>query len=260
LKNKLMLLAMSAWFLGAPAIAGDTILRGPVPTWLPDVPPHLSNAPDNSSQHVRYELVENHARAFGTHTETYVRMRMRVLSPLGLQQASQLGLVWNPGLQTPTVHYARIIRAGESSNILEKADFTILRREAALEQSLQINGLLTGVLVNPDIRVGDTIDFAYSVRTQFDIFNNPLEALAFSYSPLPVDLAVTTFSWPASMSVETRAGRHAALPPITRQGDFNVLVNRMTDVEAQTYPDAIAPRSLPEVLSVQRQLVSAEHS
>lgn len=246
MKNKLMLLAMSAWFLGAPAIAGDTILRGPVPTWLPDVPPHLSNAPDNSSQHVRYELVENHARAFGTHTETYVRMRMRVLSPLGLQQASQLGLVWNPGLQTPTVHYARIIRAGESSNILEKADFTILRREAALEQSLQINGLLTGVLVNPDIRVGDTIDFAYSVRTQFDIFNNPLEALAFSYSPLPVDLAVTTFSWPASMSVETRAGRHAALPPITRQGDFNVLVNRMTDVEAQTYPDAIALRSLPD--------------
>lgn len=246
LKNKLMLLAMSAWFLGAPAIAGETILRGPAPTWLPEIAPHLSNAPDNPSQHVRYEVVENHARAFGTHTDTCVRMRMRVLSPLGLQQASQLGLVWNPGLQTPTVHYARIIRAGESSDILERADFTILRREAALEQSLQINGLLTGVLVNPDIRVGDTIDFAYSVRTQFDVFNNPLEALAFSYSPLPVDLAATTFSWPASMSVRTRAGRHAAVPPITRQGDFNVLVSRMTDVEAQTYPDAIAPSSLPD--------------
>jgi tetratricopeptide (TPR) repeat protein len=246
LKNKLMGLVALACVLSTPAMAGENILRGPAPNWLPAIAPHLSNLPDNSSQHVRYEVVENHSRAFGTHTETYVRMRMRVLSPLGLQQASQLGLVWNPGLQTPTVHHARLIRAGQTSDILDKADFTILRREAALEQSLQINGLLTGVLVNPDIRVGDTIDFAYSLRTQFDVFNNPLEALAFPYSPLPVDLAVTTFSWPASMSVETRAGSHTAVPPITRQGDFNVLMNRMTDVEAQTYPDDLATRYLPD--------------
>lgn len=227
-------------------MAGETILRSPAPDWIPVVAPHLSNRPDKPSQHVRYEVVESHVRAFGAHTETYVRMRLRVLSPLGLQQASQLGLEWNPALQTPTVHHARIIRSGETSDILDKADFTILRREAALEQSLQINGVLTGVLVNPDIRVGDTIDFAYSIRTQFDVFNNPLEALAYSSSPLPVDLGVTTISWPASMRVQTRAGRHAAVPPITHQGDFKVLVNRMTDTEGETYPDAIATRSLPD--------------
>ncbi|MDP3399948.1 MAG: transglutaminase domain-containing protein, partial [Brevundimonas sp.] len=46
--------------------------------------------------------------------------------------------------------------------------------------------------------------------------------------------------------METRAGRHATLPPITRQGGFNVLVDRMTDVEGETYPDTIATRSLPD--------------
>jgi tetratricopeptide (TPR) repeat protein len=245
LKNKL-LLATSAWLLSTSAMAGETILRGPAPDWIPVVAPHLSNMPDNPSQHVRYEVVESHVRAFGTHTETYVRIRLRVLTSLGLQQASQLGLEWNPALQTPTVHHARIIRAGETSDILEKADFTILRREAALEQSLQINGVLTGVLVNPDIRVGDTIDFAYSFRTQFDVFNNPLEALVSSYSPLPVDLGATTISWPASMRVQTRAGRHATVPPITEEGGFKVLVNRMTDVEGETYPGTIATRSLPD--------------
>lgn len=238
------MLAAAAWLLSSSAMAGDAILRGPAPDWIPVVAPHLSNKPDNPSQHVRYEVVESHVRAFGTHTETYVRMRLRVLTPLGLQQASQLGLEWNPALQTPTVHHARIIRAGETSDILDKADFTILRREAALEQSRQINGILTGVLVNPDIRVGDTIDFAYSVRTQFDVFNNPLEALAYSYSPLPVDLGETTISWPASMRVQTRAGSHATVPPITQQGGFRVLVNRVTDAEGQTYPDTIAVRSL----------------
>ncbi|WP_436356042.1 DUF3857 domain-containing protein [Brevundimonas sp. CEF1] len=245
MKNKLILAAL-AWLLSAPAIAGETILRGPAPEWIPTVAPHLSNRPDAPSQHVRYEVVESHVRTFGDHTETYVRMRLRVLSPLGLQQASQLGLEWNPALQTPTVHHARIIREGETTDILDKADFTVLRREAALEQSLQINGVLTGVLVNPDIRVGDAIDFAYSFRTQFDLFNNPLEVLAYSSSPLPVDLGVTTISWPASMRVQTRAGRHAVVPPITQQGDFKVLVNRMTDAEGETYPDTIAPRSLPD--------------
>lgn len=243
MKNKLAL-ATSVWLLSTSAMAGETILRGPAPDWIPVVAPHLSNRPDNPSQHVRYELVESHARAFGAHTESYVRMRLRVLSPLGLQQASQLGLVWNPALQTPTVHHARIIRTGETADILDKADFTILRREAALEQSLQINGVLTGVLVNPDIRVGDTIDFAYSIRTQFDVFNNPLETLAYSYSPLPVDLGVTTISWPAAMRVQTRAGRHAAIPPISQEGDFKVLINRMIDAEGEIYPDTIATRSL----------------
>lgn len=243
--NKLML-AASIWLLSTSAIAGDTILRGPAPDWIPVVAPHLSNLPDNPSQHVRYEVLESHVRAFGDYTETYVRIRVRVLSPLGLQQASQLGLVWNPALQTPTVHHARIIRAGETSNILDNADFTILRREAALEQSRQINGILTGVLVNPDIRVGDTIDFAYSLRTQFDVFDNPLEALGFPYSPLPVDLAVATISWPASMSVQTRAGRHASMPPITQQDGFNVVVNRITDAEGETLPDTLSPRSLPD--------------
>lgn len=239
-------LAALAWLSAHSAIAGETILRGPPPEWIPAVAPHLSNRPDDPSQHVRYELLENHARAFGSHTETYVRIRVRVLSPLGLQGASQLGVEWNPALQTPTVHHARIIRAGETTDILEKADFTILRREAALEQSLQINGILTGVLVNPDIRVGDTIDFAYTVRTEFNLFNNPLELLAYSHSPLPVDLGVMTISWPRSMAVQTRAGRHAAVPPITEQGDFKLLVHRVTDTEAETIPDTVASRSLPD--------------
>lgn len=262
MKNKLILAAL-ACFLSTSVMAGETILRGPAPDWLPVVPPHLSNKPDNPSQHVRYEMVESHVRAFGDHTETYVRMRLRVLSPLGLQQASQLGLEWNPALQTPTVHHARIIRAGETTDILDKADFTILRREAALEQSLQINGVLTGVLVNPDIRVGDIIDFAYSFHTQFDVFNNPIEALAYSYSLIPVDLGVTTISWPTSMNVQTRAGRHAAIPPITQQGDFKVLVNRLTDAEGETYPSAIAVRSLPDygwqISSIPQWGTVAEH-
>ncbi|MEN5229373.1 DUF3857 domain-containing protein [Brevundimonas naejangsanensis] len=227
-------------------MAGEVILRGPAPDWIPSIAPHLSNRPDNPSQHIRYEVAESHVRAFGDHSETYVRMRLKVLAPLGLQQASQLALEWNPALQTPTVHHARIIRAGETHDILDKADFTILRREAALEQSLQINGVLTGVLVNPDIRVGDTIDFAYSFRTQFDIFDNPLESMVYPFSPLPVDLAETTVSWPASMKVQTRAGRHAAVPAMTERNGFKFLAHRITDVEGESYPDAIAPRSLPD--------------
>lgn len=226
-------------------MAGEVILRGPAPDWIPSITPHLSNRPDNPSQHIRYEVVESHVRAFGDHNETYVRMRLRVLAPLGLQQASQLALEWNPALQTPTVHHARIIRAGETHDILDKADFTILRREAALEQSLQINGVLTGVLVNPDIRVGDTIDFAYSFRTQFDIFDNPLENLVYPFSQIPVDLAETTVSWPASMKVQTSAGRHAAVPAMTERNGFKFLAHRITDVEGEAYPDAIARRSLP---------------
>jgi len=239
-------LAAAVWLLAGSAIAGDTILRGPQPDWLPVVAPHLSNRPDDPSRHVRYEVVESHARAFGSHTESYVRMRVRVLSPPGLQEVSQLAVEWNPALQTPTVHHARLIRAGETIDILARSDFTILRREAELERALQINGVLTGVLVNPDVRVGDTLDFAYSIRTEFSLFNNPFEAMVFPRAVLPADLAATTFSWPASMRIQTRAGRHAALPPISRQGDVSVIALRVTDAGGQAFPERMAPRSLPD--------------
>lgn len=64
-------------------MAGEVILRGPAPDWIPSITPQLSNRPDNPSQHIRYEVVESHVRAFGDHNETYVRMRLRVLAPLG---------------------------------------------------------------------------------------------------------------------------------------------------------------------------------
>lgn len=239
-------LLVSAVLMAGSALAGEEILRGPRPGWVPEVAPHVSNRPDDPSRHVRYERVERHVRAFGTHTETYVRIRARILTPLGLQAASQLGLEWDPAMQTPTVNHARIDRGTESIDILDGADFTILRREAGLERSLQINGVLTAVLINPDVRVGDTIDFAHTIRTEFDLFGNPLEALSYAYSPLPTDLAETTIGWPTSMNVETRAGRHAALPPLVTRGDVRTLVHRVTDSDGQTFPETISPRSLPD--------------
>lgn len=246
MRREMTFLAVSAWLFATSAYAGETILRQPAPDWLPALEPHLSNRPDNPSQPLRYEVVENHVRAFGDHSEAYMHMRLKVLSPLGLQQASRLSLQWNPALQSPIVHHVHIIRDGQTIDVLDKSDFTVLRREAGLEQSQQITGILTGVLINPDIRVGDTIDFAYSTQTRFDVFDNPLEVAGSARSPLPVDLGVTTVSWPSTMAVQTRAGRHADLPPIAQQSDFKVLTSRVTDVEGEAYPATLAPRALPD--------------
>ena len=242
----MVFLAVPAWLFATSAFAGETILRQPAPDWLPDVAPHRSNRPDNPSQPLRYEVVENHVRAFGDHSYASMHMRLKVLSPLGLQQASRLSLQWNPALQTPIVHHVHIIRDGQTIDVLDKSDFTVLRREAGLEQSQQITGILTGVLINPDIRVGDTIDFAYSTETRFDVFENPLEAAGYARSALPLDLGVTTVSWPSTMAVQTRAGRHADLPPIAQQGDFKLLTYRVTDAEGEAYPSTLAPRALPD--------------
>jgi len=243
---KKLALATAAWLLSTSAMAGEVILRAPAPEWLPADAPHLSNRPDVPSQHVRYERIESHTRAFGTHTETYLRARVKILSPLGLQSGSQLALNWNPALQSPTVHSAKLIRNGETLDILDKGDFTILRREAGLEQSRQINGILTGVLIVPDVRIGDTIDFAYSVRTQFDVFGNPIESLSVPVSPAPIDLALSTISWPSSMRVQTRAGRYSTVPPTTEQGGFKIITERLVDAEAESYPERFAARSIPD--------------
>ncbi|WP_404482688.1 hypothetical protein [Novosphingobium sp. BL-52-GroH] len=49
-------------------------------------------------------------------------------------------------------------------DVWEKASFEILRREDQLEAA-RLDGILTAVLHAPDLRVGDELEFAATLRT-----------------------------------------------------------------------------------------------
>jgi transglutaminase-like putative cysteine protease len=92
---------------------------------------------------------------------TFIAQRIVLLHPQALQLGN-VGMAWNPAAGTPVVHALLIHRGDETIDVLQTAQFEVLRREDQLEQSA-LTGILTAVLKVPDLRVGDELEVAYTL-------------------------------------------------------------------------------------------------
>lgn len=146
----------------APAGA-DTLGYGPVPAW---VMPPPAFAPTQSNEAFTFELFDSQSRVTGAGIEGYSMLRMTARSPEALEAVgSALNITWQPDISRIVVHQARLIRPGETVDLLAGGTrMTLLRREENLERAA-LDGQLTAILQPEGIRVGDTVEFAFSVQT-----------------------------------------------------------------------------------------------
>ena len=160
-----MVLAASAGSLRA---QNDQITFGPTPAWVvaSDPMPVPENA--EGAFFLRRQDTIVHLSEGGQ--EFYQGQMIRILQSQGLQ-AGNIALVWNPAAGKPTVHELRIHRGGESIDVLQSASFEVLRREDQLEMAM-LDGLLTAVMRVPDLRVGDDLEFAFTVPSQDPTFRD----------------------------------------------------------------------------------------
>lgn len=138
------------------------VLRGPVPEWanvseplpVPDDPRGLVFVRRNDTQ---FHITEE-----GQFQHTAFRAKLLQANAL---QLGNLQLAWNPAVGMPTVHQVTIHRDGEEIDVLAANEFEILRREDQLEAAM-INGLLTAVLQVPDLRIGDELEWSFTLPAQ----------------------------------------------------------------------------------------------
>lgn len=160
------LIASSGTLLAPPVLAqtaaqDQQITRGPAPTWaLPSEPMALPERPSGLA-FVRNQDTVVHFDAHGK--STFVAQRVALLQPQALQFGN-IAIAWNPASGKPTIHAVRIHRGAETIEVLDKAEFEVLRREDQLEQA-KLSGTLTAVLKVPDLRVGDELEMAYTLPT-----------------------------------------------------------------------------------------------
>lgn len=140
--------------------AGSQIQSGPAPKWAVQSEPMPVPADAAGAVFIRRQDTEVHLDDKGQ--LLYNGYLIKILHPNALQLGN-LSLAWNPAAGSPVVHVIKIHREGEVIDILKKASFEILRREDQLEAA-RLDGNLTAVLRVPDLRVGDEIEFAATLR------------------------------------------------------------------------------------------------
>lgn len=147
--------------------AGITVK--PEPEWVLPPPEMRTQAGSEEANPggVDYRLfdwqVQVEEKAFYQHTV------YRVTNASGLQSSAEISFDYDPAYQELVLHHVRVIRDGHEEDRLEPEAIEVIRQERERERALY-NGRLTAILQLRDVRVGDTIDYAFTIRGENPIF------------------------------------------------------------------------------------------
>ncbi|MXO65407.1 DUF3857 domain-containing protein [Altericroceibacterium endophyticum] len=150
------------------ALADDEVHYGAPAQWVAPPPQSDLSPPKGGAFFVEYNDQQAHLDQDGL--QIFSTYRVKLLRPEALQ-VGNINLVWQPDMMDVTVHRVRIIREGEEIDVLADQKFNIFQREGRLEQSM-LDGLLTANLQVSGLRVGDTIEFAQTLKTRDLTFGN----------------------------------------------------------------------------------------
>lgn len=154
------------------ALAQDREYRiGPEPEWVTPLElqrlDHGAGTQGNGGAF--YHLVDAQLRLDGRTASRYARYAAEVTGPAGLESLANIEIEFDPSYQALALHAVRLHRDGRVIDKLAGADVRVLQRERELEQFM-FDGSKTASIFLDDVRIGDIVDYAYSVHGANPVF------------------------------------------------------------------------------------------
>lgn len=155
------------WLIGMEAAGAAGVLpgRGPAPAWaeVTDLDVGAPVPVEQIRRGVYYLLADRQARVIGTDRQQFGRYAMKVVNGQGLEHAGSVDIDYDPAYQRLQLHTLTVHREGRSISHLASAQIRTLQRERELEARV-LDGTLTASIQIPDVRVGDVVEYAYTLR------------------------------------------------------------------------------------------------
>ncbi|HVU34536.1 MAG TPA: DUF3857 domain-containing protein [Opitutaceae bacterium] len=168
-------------------------IRAPLP--LPPPPP-----PATSSA-VRMLVVERQINV--ATAEAFHHVAVRIESEAGLQEMGQVALTYASLYQQFHWHYLRIWRNGRAREMLTPDSLQVLRQEQDAERFVY-HGWLSPVVILHDVRVGDIIEYAYTVTGDNPVFDGKFSVMLPAGFSVPVDRLSYRILCPANRPLHVR--------------------------------------------------------
>jgi hypothetical protein len=213
------LLALFALALPLLAAAAEYSV-GPAPSWVRQDQPgeatgaHLAQANDG----VSYLLVDSQVLATAGARTRYFRYVSRALNTRGVESVANLGIDFEPSWQRLRLHSVRVLRGGQALDKLADARIEVIQQEKELDDELIYNGSKTVKLFLRDIRVGDTIDYSFSLEGRNPVFGGHEFGSTDLQWGVPVAHLRARLLVPAGEAIRVRT-RNSALRPVVSEHD-----------------------------------------
>jgi len=207
------------FFLSVTALAADTsvseskVTVAPAGNWVKPsfFERALQNAPVSAGENERWLLMETEINV--PKSATFCHQVKQICSYSGVQDGAQISLDFDPSYESLQLHWVRIWRGTNFLNRLDRDKIKVIQQERDLEQH-ELNGQYSAILVLEDVRVGDVIDYAFTVQG-----NNPVFGGRFAHSmqlqyDAPIGRLRTRLLWPANKRLFIKNHETSAQPVI----------------------------------------------
>ena len=139
----------------------------PEPAW---VAPAVESSAQVGRGGMHYRVIDEQIRVEDKASSNHSHV-VRVVDDVGgLTVASQIEIEFDPSYQTLAMHHLEIVRDGRRIDRLLGRKYQVLQRETQLERQVY-DGRATLSIVLDDVRVGDEIDFSYTIRGANPVFD-----------------------------------------------------------------------------------------
>lgn len=202
---------------------------GPVPRWTEPLPVPSDGTGDGGESGIVFLLLDHQMNP--AEEALFVHDARRLTNASGVQRGSQLSFAWDPAYETLTLHAVAVLREGRRIDALRREKVKVLQREEELDWSLY-DGALTAVLDLEDVRPGDVVEYAYTLRGYNPLFGGRyLDGLGLRRS-VPIARVRFRLLWPDGRTLFTKVHGRVQEPQVIQRGKATEWVWEESDVPA----------------------------
>jgi hypothetical protein len=149
----------------------DEVEKGKTPDWVDNV--DRGSIDDKSLGQITdgtyYLLSDTQVRVEVGRRSTFRRIASKAINSAGVDSLATIEIGFDPAYQTLQLNAIDVIRNGQVSARLGSATVRVLQREIELERRIY-DGSKSATIFLEDIRVGDIVDYAYTLRGSNPVF------------------------------------------------------------------------------------------
>jgi hypothetical protein len=218
------------------AQGADSYTIGPAPAWVIAPATSPTNAPHKAETGQSIRLFDQQVNvAEKAHYRAYVR---EIHNESGVQDGSRINMYFDPTYQKLTVHQIAIRRG---TNVLERLDrekIKVIQQERDLERHIY-DGTVSVLLFLDDVRVGDLLEYAFTVHGANPIFGERYATAFNTQWSIPVHSHRFRLLWPRARTLAHASYGRDLQPAIRDLADVKEYVWQDWNVPAFLHEDEV---------------------
>lgn len=167
--------------------------------------------------------------------EEYTHIIREIVSDAGVQNASQISVTFEPGFQRLIFHKILVWRGGQPIDQLKADKFKVLQNEKDLSRFIY-SATYDAFLILDDVRKGDRIEYAYTVKGNNPIFGKKHVSMYYVEGSSTLGHLYMNLITDKSRKLNLKGFNHAEAPKITEHKGYKLY--EWTNTLTKTYRTA----------------------